>query len=344
MYPPLLSTLSLLQDALPDPSGVTDWIRGALGIGAETQLKLLYSLAAVLVVWLLRRLLVRYVVERADDPRTRYQWSKASGYVAFVVGIVVVGQIWLEALREVGTFLGLLSAGLAIALRDVVTNLAGWAFILWRRPFELGDRIEIGSWRGDVVDVRIFQFTMLEIGNWVDADQSTGRVLHVPNAKVFTDPVSNYTVEFPYVWHEIPVLVTFESDWRKAKRLVGEVVERVAADTVEEAEKAVARASRKYLIYYRHVTPIVYTSVRDSGVLLTLRYLCGARRRRSTEQEIWEGVLGAFEDEPDVDLAYPTRRTYYNAVEGKEGARAVPPDWSRRDLGGPPDGADRPPV
>lgn len=306
-----------------------EWITSVVGIGAETQVKLLLSALAVVVVWALRRLLLGYVDRRFEDARTRYQWSKTSAYVAFAVAILAVSQIWLEALRQIGTFLGLLSAGLAIALRDVVANLAGWAFVLWRRPFELGDRIEIGDRRGDVVDVRIFQFTMLEVGNWVGADQSTGRVVHVPNAKVFTESLANYTVEFPYIWNEVPVLVTFESDWKKARRILERVVNEVAGEVVEEARSAVHRASRKYLIHYRHVTPIVYTSVRDSGVLLTVRYICGARSRRGTEEGIWERILDAFLEEPDVDFAYPTRRVYHNLLEGKEEARSEPPGWLR---------------
>lgn len=319
----------------------TEWISAVVGIGAETQLKLALSVLAVVLVWLLRRLLLGYVYGRFDDAKIRYQWSKTSAYVAFFVAILAISQIWLEAIRQIGTFLGLLSAGLAIALRDVVANLAGWAFVLWRRPFELGDRIEIGETRGDVVDVRIFQFTMLEVGNWVGADQSTGRVVHVPNSKVFTEPVANYTVEFPYIWNEVPVLVTFESDWRKARRILETVVDEVAGEVVEEARNAVRRASRKYLIHYRHVTPIVYTSVQESGVLLTVRYICGARSRRGTEEGIWEKVLDAFDAEPDIDFAYPTRRVYHNLLEGKEEARAQPPGWLSAGDGGSGDGTGR---
>ena len=74
------------------------------------------------------------------------------------------------------TFLGLLSAGVAIALKDPLVNLAGWGFIVWRKPFGIGDRIQLGDSRGDVIDQRIFMFTLMEIGNWVDAERSTGRV------------------------------------------------------------------------------------------------------------------------------------------------------------------------
>ena len=77
---------------------------------------------------------------------------------------------------------------------------------------------------GDVIDIRLFQFSINEIGNWVDADQSTGRIIHIPNGIVFTEPQANYTAGFQYIWNEIPVLVTFESDWKKAKQILTDIV------------------------------------------------------------------------------------------------------------------------
>lgn len=111
----------------------------------------------------------------------------------------------------------MLSAGIAIALKDPITDLAGWVFILWWKPFEVGDRIQLEDNAGDVIVIRIFQFTIIEIGNWVDADQSMGSILHIPNSKVFLEVLANYSIGFNYIWHEIGVLVTFESDWQKAK-------------------------------------------------------------------------------------------------------------------------------
>ncbi|MFW6199762.1 MAG: mechanosensitive ion channel family protein [Gemmatimonadota bacterium] len=324
---PALFAAVVFQDGSFLPIDVGEWLRTTIGLGTETQEKLLWSVVAILVLWLLRRFVMRVVTDRVESTRARYQWSKTSSYVAFVVGIVVVSQIWLETLQQLGTFLGLLSAGLAIALRDVVANLAGWLFILWRRPFELEDRIQLGDHAGDVVDLRLFQFTILEIGNWVAADQSTGRVIHVPNSRIFTEPLANYTAQFPYVWHELPVLLTFESDWKRAKRILEEVVNEIAGGLVDDAREAVRQASRRFLIHYRHVTPIVYTSVQDSGVLLTVRFLSPVRSRRGLTQGIWERVLDAFHDEPDIDLAYPTRRIFHNLLEGKEGARAELPEW-----------------
>ena len=81
-----------------------------------------------------------------------------------------------------------------------------------RRPFEVGDRIQVGEHIGDVVDIGAFTFTLLEVGHWVQADQSSGRVIHVPNGVVFDSPVTSYTKGFRYLWDELPVLVTFESN------------------------------------------------------------------------------------------------------------------------------------
>ncbi len=304
---------------------LSEMVQSSVGIGAGIQVKLLLSVLTILVLWLARRLVLRVANRRIDDPRARYQWSKSSGYIAFILGLLLLGQIWLEAIRNIGTFLGLLSAGLAIALRDLVANLAAWVFILLRQPFTVGDRIQVGEHQGDVVDIRLFQFTLLEIGGWVQADQSTGRVIHVPNSKVFSESLANYTAEFPFIWHEIPVLVTFESDWRRAKEILRAVVEEQAGSVVEQAKAAVHQASRKFLIFYRRLTPTVYTGVEDSGVLLTVRFICPVRERRGFSERIWEAVLTAFAAEDGIDLAYPTQRLYTNLLEGKKGARAELP-------------------
>jgi small-conductance mechanosensitive channel len=307
-------------------SGFRDWVQGATGLGPEAQDNLVLSVLAILVIYIIRRLVLRVVDRRVDDPRLLYQWSKVSSHVALLLAFVMVGTVWFEGLRSLGTFLGLLSAGIAIALKDVVTSLAGWIFILWRRPFQLGDRIQIGGRAGDVVDIRLFQFTVLEIGNWVNADQSTGRIIHVPNSLVFSEPLSNYTAQFEFIWNELPVLLTFESDWKKAKTILQRIVEERMGGLVAEAERAVKSASRKYLIHFKTLTPKVYTSVEDSGVLLTLRFVCPARERRGRAEGLWEAILDAFAQEADIDFAYPTHRMYHNILEGKEDARApLPP-------------------
>ncbi len=247
---------------------------------------------------------------RINDRERRYQWQKALGYTFTTLGVLIVSLVWIEGVQYAATYLGLVSAGIAIALKDPITNIIAWGFILWRKPFEVGDRIEIGPYAGDVVDQRIFQFSMMEIGNWVDSDQSTGRVLHIPNGMIFTSGVANYTHGPDYIWNEIPVLITFESDWEKAKSLLQEIADTHDVSHNEDAAREFEAATRKFLLKYNKLTPIVYTNVLDSGVLLTIRYLCKPRQRRGTTQTFWEEILRAFAKHSDIDLAYPTTRFY----------------------------------
>lgn len=266
------------------------------------------SIVVVLAIWFIRFIAIRVINRNLSDTKIQYKWRKNLTYISVFLGFLIVGRIWFEGLQSVATFLGLLSAGLAIALRDPVTDFAGWIFIIWRKPFDVGDRIQVADVKGDVIDQRLFKFTLLEIGNWVHADQSTGRVIHVPNHKVFSDSLANYTSDFEFIWNELEVLLTFESDWKKAKQLLQDISEKHLEDYVQRAEQQVNRAKKSYLIYYRYLTPIVYTDVRESGVCLTIRHLSDPRKRRSISQSIWEDILLHFANQDDIDLAYPTIR------------------------------------
>jgi small-conductance mechanosensitive channel len=259
---------------------------------------------------------------RLEDTARQYIAVKTVNYLLGILAVLALLRIWLGGVTGLAASIGIISAGIAIALHAPLTNFAGWIFLTVRRPFTVGDRIQIGEHAGDVIDLRLFAFSLVEIGNWVDADQSTGRILHIPNGKVFTETVANYTQGFNFIWDEIPVTVTFESDWRKAKELLTEISKKHAVLTSDEAARQVREAASTYLIKYEHLTPIVWTSVADIGVTLTIRFLSDPRRRRSAEAAIWEEILDAFSAADDIDFAYPTQRFYDNVTEGKSGARA----------------------
>lgn len=298
---------------------VVDAIHDVTGLGTEFVANLLLTLLVIGVLWGIRQMVVAGVRRRTPEPRTLYTWRKSSTYVAVFVGLVLVFRIWVGALGAFGTFLGLLTAGIAIALRDPLVNLAGWAFILWKRPFTPGDRVTVRHHTGDVIDQRLFQFTLLEVGTITGADQSTGRIVHVPNGWAFTDSIVNYTGAFAYVWHEVAVVVTFESNWREAKRLLTEVANTCADPLSPDAERTIREAAREYYIFYSKLTPVVYTSVVPEGVRLTLRFLVPPRRVRGSEEAVWEAILDAFGARDDIAFAYPTTRIYRTPVEGKPG-------------------------
>jgi len=281
-----------------------------LNLSSDILEKLLLSVVLFLLLSLVKFLCNFIIRKRIADIIRAYRWHRSVQYGYTILLLLLIGPIWMKGIASLTTFLGLASAGVAIALHDTIANIAGWIFLISRKPFKIGDRIEIAGVTGDVIDIRLFQFSVVEVGKWVDADQSTGRIVHVPNSKLFREPLANYQIGFAYIWNEIPVLITFESDWKTAKKLL----EKITRDHVEHlskgAQEQIRRAAEKYLIFYGALTPIVYTSVKESGVLLTIRYLVNPRQRRSTEQEIWEAILDAFSEEDQIALAYPTTRFF----------------------------------
>jgi small-conductance mechanosensitive channel len=287
---------------------LSDWCAQRLGLDPDNFFRVATTAGVLLFFTVMQRVVARALSRTVSDPAVRYGANKVIGYALGLLAIVVIARIWVQDVGSVVTYLGILSAGLAIALQEPIANLFGFAFILWRRPFEVGDRIEIGPHAGDVVDVRLFQFTLLEVGNWVRADQSTGRVIHVPNGWVFRHATANFNRGIDHIWNEMPVTVTFESDWRLAKQVLTQILNDSSQVAEETIKARIDAAANRYFIKYMNLTPIVWTSVSDDGIVLTMRYLCDPRKRRSSASELWEKILDEFRKLDKVDFAYKTTR------------------------------------
>jgi small-conductance mechanosensitive channel len=295
------------------------WLADLMGTSEEVTRKVVGTALILFGYFVARRLLVRVVGKRFDEPGTRFRVTRAGRFFLLAVGFTLLARVWFKGTEGLGTWLGLLTAGLAVALQDPLENVAGWLYLVTSRPFRVGDRIQIGEHAGDVVDVRPLSFTMLEIGNWVNADQSTGRLIHIPNGWVFKSSIAGYDHGFPFIWNEISVTVTFESDWRAAKACLEQILEKNAED-VEHSE--FERPSEYMGIQYSRLTPVVWTDTVAEGVRLTMRYLCRPRNRRVSASQIWEAILDAFHAMDNVDFAYPTTRRFDHAVEGKPPLRS----------------------
>ncbi len=184
-------------------------------------------------------------------------------------------------------------------------SVAGWLRIVLVHPYQQGDRIEINGVRGDVIDIRVMRTTLMEIGGWVDADQSTGRLVHIPNAWVFLYPVYNYTQGFRFIWNELSVTVTFRSDWQAARDIMESLARESTAIVERQVAEEIRQMSREFLIHYSILTPFVYVRIVENGIRLTLRYLCEARKRRGTEHALTVSILEAFRRHGGIELAYP---------------------------------------
>jgi small-conductance mechanosensitive channel len=284
---------------------VPEWINLEIPIDHIYLSKLVSSLLILLLLWTIRFLTLKIVHHQTANPNSQYSWRKGTLYFLVFLSVLMIGRTWLDGLEPILAFMGLIAVGLTISLKEMVLNLAGMLVILWRNVFVVGDRIQIQDHKGDVVGLSVFFFTLLEIGQWVDGEQSTGRLIKVPNALVLTQPVINYTKSFPFIWDEISVAVRLDSNWKKARYLIeSTAVELTRSSAVQAA--AYAHQTEQEQIRYRHLDPKVYLKLVQQpapAAVLTLRYLCEPRQRREMENRLWELILDRITAETDIVLA-----------------------------------------
>lgn len=290
-----------------------EWLADTFGIAIDTVNSFFASLAVVSVVLFLRFLLLRWLRIQLEDPEDQYRATKLTNAAATIIALITLIFIWVDAFSSLTTYLGLLSAGLAVALTDPLKNMAAWIYIMTRKPFGVGDRVEVREWRGDVADIRLFRFTLMEIGNWVNGEQPTGRLVHVPNGVIFTDSIANYTEGFEEIWDEAAIMVTFESDIVVAEALLHECMATSVPATQSKAREGIEETSQEYRLRVPNLEPEVFVRVDDSGVSLFGRYLVEATLRREVASDLWKSVVKAVNAEPVVAFAYPTTRTYFES-------------------------------
>ncbi|MEX0599238.1 MAG: mechanosensitive ion channel family protein, partial [Rhodothermales bacterium] len=266
---------------------------------------LLVSALIVLGAFVLSRMLKRIIPRYIDDPDRRYRASKLTARLVGFAAVVAIVFVWSSGDGPgLATILTLIGAGLAIALREVVLSFVAWINIVIHSPFEQGDRIEINGIQGDVIDIRLLHSTLMETGGWVNADQSTGRIVHFPNGWLYQYGIYNYTHGFRFLWNEIPFTITFRSDWNAAREIMLDLASETAEIVEQQVKREIQQMSREYLVHYSILTPFVYVRVTSNGVQLTLRYLAEARKRRGTEHALTMSILNAFRDHGQIELAY----------------------------------------
>ena len=133
----------------------------------ETQAIVIQSILIVFGLWIIRTVILKLTVVKIQNDHTRYIWRQIVQYFVFLLGMVLLIRLWFSGVQSILTFLGLISAAITIILKEPILNLFAWVTIIWRELFSVGDRIEIGKYKGDVIDMGFFYFTLMEIGQWV---------------------------------------------------------------------------------------------------------------------------------------------------------------------------------
>jgi len=281
-----------------------DWIPQEI-LQNELIERLLVALAIVVVIAIVVAVIKRLIGRYVEDPERHFRASKLVGRIGGIIAAVFVIGALFDSTRDLLTVLTVVGAGLAIAMREALLSFFGWVYIAFRSPYTHGDRVEINGIHGDVVDIRLMHTILMEIRGWVDADQSTGRLVQIPNSHIFLHGAYNYTRGFHFIWNELSITVTFRSDWEAAREIMLSLAEESAAIVEQQARSEIQKMSREFLIYYNILTPFVYVRIVQNGVQLTLRYLCETRKRRGTEHALTISMLAAFEEQGGIELAYP---------------------------------------
>lgn len=314
---------------LPLPTPSVDTVRVPLPASFETwrdlylqglALKLAVLLTLAVLLYFAARLARRAVGEHIEEVNRRHTLRKWIGYAYTALLALLALALFAESLTGLGTVLAVLVAGVAVALQDLLKSVVGWLYISSRSGIEVGSRIEVDGVVGDVIDVGVLKTTLLEVGNLVYGQQSTGRLVTIPNHHVLSKAAFVSPAGSPFVWHEVKVTVTYESDWRAAEEQLRQIGEELHTEVAGEVEQGFRRLERRYAFRYGTTTPIVYVSLAPHGVDLTLRFLIHTRRQRGTLDRITRRILDAFPT-AGAHLAYPTYRAYRRG----EPAPAAPP-------------------
>jgi len=280
------------------------------GFDPDFQEKVISTVLALLFFWFIKHIVLKLLNKSVKDDITKLRWQKSITPVYYAILIFTIGRIWILAFHSLANYLGLVSAGIAIALKDPLVNVFAYTYIIGRKPFSVGDRVKVDGISGEKIDVKLFQFSIMEIGDWVKGDQTTGRIVQIPNGHVFTKPVTNYSDGFNFIWEELNVLITFESDWNKTKEILQHILDYKTKPWSEDAINQIKKRDKDFLIFNTTTKPTLFLNVEASGVNFTMRYMVNPRKRRWCQQIVWEEVLTEFANNKDIELAYPTTRFY----------------------------------
>lgn len=262
---------------------------------AFTASRWLVALAIAIIVLLASAWAQSVVTRRIDDPSRRHgarQLLRFAAYAALVfIAISAVGPDW----RSLGVFLGVAGAGVAFALQEVIASLAGWIAILGGGFYRTGDRVMLGGIRGDVIEIGVLRTTLMEIGEWVEGDNYSGRIVRIANSFVFKEPVFNYSADFHFLWDEMKLPIRYGSDVALAEEIVLQAIHDEMGEVGAASKAEWANLVRKYRIEDARLEPWVSMKLTDNWIELSARFIVNYRRRRAAKDRIARAVLARIE-------------------------------------------------
>ncbi len=276
---------------------LTDIIVKITGFNEEYTRLTIISIFIILIYKLIR-ILVRKTYEKLPmNDKKKFYRNRNIQIVVTIILFIILFLLWGEKLEGLITIVSFISAGVAIAIREVIFNFFAGMYIKIRKPFEVEDRIEIDTLKGDVINIHALGFEMLEIGERIEGEQSTGRIAHIPNSYVLTKTLRNYTKAFKYIWDEMKLEITLDSNIKETEEILYEILfdNETLKEIPKKMEDAVDDIILEYRIYYNNLDPIIYKKIVDGHVELYLRYLVHPKKARNVQDEIYTRILEEYQ-------------------------------------------------
>ncbi|MBU2906210.1 mechanosensitive ion channel family protein [Arenibacter algicola] len=265
---------------------------------------LLWILAIIIFIGFLRRVLKK----RIDNVSVRYKAQKGVEIIGYVlIALLILMAFTVESIKDYTIIIGLFTAGITFTLQELILSIAGSFYIFFVKVYKPGDRIEINGIKGDVIDIDSIYTTLMEIGEWVSSDNYSGRIVKISNAFVFKGPIKNYSMDFPFVWDELNILITYDSDVTLAKKLVLEKATDFLSEYTKNSLAKWEEMVEHYYIENAKIAPTLAISPTDNWIAINLRYITDYKLRRITKHELFEQIVQALMATDDkVKLASTT--------------------------------------
>jgi small-conductance mechanosensitive channel len=269
--------------------------------------KITYSLIGVTIVFFLFEILFEELItRRIKDSKTRYSLKKTISILSLVTFFIVIISIWIVETQSILIALGLVGAAIAFAIQDIFKNFIGGIMVYLNGLYHVGDRIEINQKYGDVIDISIFYTTLMETREWVSGDQATGRLTIIPNGSVLAGVVQNYTRDFDFIWDELTIPITYDSDWKEATTKILDIVKKETASESENAQKIMEKIEGKYYFTKRSLEPAIFLTLTDNWITFGIRYVTEVRSRRTLHDRLSRIILVEIEKSDNIRIASST--------------------------------------
>lgn len=231
-------------------------------------------------------------------------------YLIFAGAAVTIFFIFQENLVAVGISLGIIAVAFTLIFQSPILNLVGWVYITIGRVYSEGDRIRVGNFKGDVVDINPMRTKIFEIGGeFTASDLPSGRIITLPNSLLLSEPVSNFTKDVPYVWVDIPFDLTYETDFDFVKSEIEKIIRKRLGDQLETIREKYEKAVKAYHVKDEPFIDVSFNLTPDgSWIEFRVTFPVDPKEQHMITTEITEDILRMFNDYPEK-VRFPMGRS-----------------------------------